>query len=358
MTQDIEQNNSSDAFENAEYEAAHWIIRLSEEPDNKELRAEFDAWKDASELNAELYDDIRAASDLIEDVPPVTREMWEPSVTGSPVPETEIQTVATSTPPSLCPNQKHSFLDRLLTPLLTHWKLSACAGICLFGILYLFIPAIYMSVEADYYTGTAEQQTLRLSDGSLIDLAPQSAIQVNYSDAKRQIILIKGEAFFSVNSNPQRPFIVQADTTLTRVLGTEFMVKRSDTGAQVSVAEGRVMVEDSSLTSTLSKELLAGDKIQLTRGKDYYQSRVSTTNIAAWRNGELVVKNQTVEELIDVIRMYYKGVIILQSERLKNLRVSGLYQLDSPQKTLRNLAESHGARIQQISPWIILIKDQ
>ncbi len=44
----------------------------------------------------------------------------------------------------------------------------------------------------------------------MITLAPDTAITVDYSETRRQVILHAGQAYFDVASNPSRPFVVQA----------------------------------------------------------------------------------------------------------------------------------------------------
>ncbi|GAB4009918.1 hypothetical protein GCM10028808_19670 [Spirosoma migulaei] len=88
-------------------------------------------------------------------------------------------------------------------------------------------------------------EVIQLPDGSQVRLAPQSAIQypAKFATDKREISLT-GEAFFTIQKMPTRPFYVYTGTVVTKVLGTSFLVKTQGTTKQVvvEVATGRVAV--------------------------------------------------------------------------------------------------------------------
>ena len=90
---------------------------------------------------------------------------------------------------------------------------------------------------------------LKLDDGSTVSLEKNS--QVNYPQKftgdKREVFLI-GEAFFEVEKNPAKPFLVYANGTVTKVLGTSFRIKayKDDPQVTVSVRTGKVTVYEKS----------------------------------------------------------------------------------------------------------------
>jgi transmembrane sensor len=90
---------------------------------------------------------------------------------------------------------------------------------------------------------------IKLPDGSRVTLQPGSrlsysgTLQAFTVDSVRAVYLV-GEAFFDVVRNPARPFVVNANETVTRVLGTSFRVKAGAEAGQVTVEvkTGRVAV--------------------------------------------------------------------------------------------------------------------
>jgi transmembrane sensor len=83
--------------------------------------------------------------------------------------------------------------------------------------------------------------TLYLPDSSRVWLNVGSSISYNkdFNVTERRIYL-KGEGYFEVRSDSTRPFRVLTETTITRVVGTEFNVKETDTLTTLTVKEGKV----------------------------------------------------------------------------------------------------------------------
>ncbi|MFC6978484.1 FecR family protein [Microbulbifer taiwanensis] len=216
------------------------------------------------------------------------------------------------------------------------------------------LPQLTLRLSADFFTGTGEQRSLLLSDGSRLFLAPESAVDIAYSDGGRSVRLLEGSAFFEVQPDPGRPFSVDAGGTRTTVLGTAFGVDRTDAGAVVSVVHGCVRVEDRSVSPEVSDNLGAGDRLAVTRGRGASLTRALPGEMALWRRGELIARNLTISEVVESFRRYYSGVIWV-AEPLASQRVTGLYRLDDPINTLAEMAEAHGATARQLSPWLLVL---
>ena len=84
-----------------------------------------------------------------------------------------------------------------------------------------------------------------LSDGSVVTLNPNSRLSYpERFDNTTRTVYLSGEAFFDVMKNPAKPFLIYANQTVTKVLGTSFLV-RAYTGEKdvtVMVKTGRVSV--------------------------------------------------------------------------------------------------------------------
>jgi transmembrane sensor len=95
------------------------------------------------------------------------------------------------------------------------------------------------------FNGTAKPVAILLEDSSIVTLAPESELTFpeEFAPEKREVYL-KGEAFFQISHNPDRPFLVKTKELVTRVLGTSFTVRsfEKDPQASVSVKTGRVSV--------------------------------------------------------------------------------------------------------------------
>jgi transmembrane sensor len=91
-------------------------------------------------------------------------------------------------------------------------------------------------------TERGERRQVVLSDGSLLQVDPETRLRVKFADRVRQVFLEHGRALFHVAKNAQRPFLVQADGTTVRAVGTAFGVEEQARGVIVTVAEGKVAV--------------------------------------------------------------------------------------------------------------------
>lgn len=87
--------------------------------------------------------------------------------------------------------------------------------------------------------------TIKLDDGSTIALEKNSQVcyPQRFLGDKREVYLT-GEAFFDVEKNPLKPFLVYSNGIVTKVLGTSFRIKAYQNEPQVvvSVRTGKVSV--------------------------------------------------------------------------------------------------------------------
>lgn len=93
---------------------------------------------------------------------------------------------------------------------------------------------------------TSSTREIRLSDESKITLEPGATLfypKGFHSD--QRVVYFKGNGFFEIAKNPDKPFLVYTDEILTKVLGTSFKIEKDQENGlvEVSVATGKVMVE-------------------------------------------------------------------------------------------------------------------
>ena len=106
---------------------------------------------------------------------------------------------------------------------------------------------------------TAVATTLFLSDGSKVIIEPFSSLKYpNLFLKKQREVVLKGEAFFDIARDTTQPFVVYANETITKVLGTSFTIKafEGEKDVEVSVKTGKVAVyaNVSSLPKKIIKE--------------------------------------------------------------------------------------------------------
>ena len=92
---------------------------------------------------------------------------------------------------------------------------------------------------------TVVTQVIQLVDGSTVTLEPFSVLKypTQFVKSQREVVL-KGEAFFEIARDTTKPFVVYANETITKVLGTSFTIKafEGEKAVEVSVKTGKVAV--------------------------------------------------------------------------------------------------------------------
>jgi transmembrane sensor len=197
---------------------------------------------------------------------------------------------------------------------------------------------------------------VRLADDSIVTLAPQSAIKVAYAAAgERRVRLLAGEAYFEAAPDAGRPLRVFADAVRVTVLGTAFNVARSDEGADVGVAHGIVRVDYDGAAQPVAERLKAGEFVRVSRSGGVLRGEQPASQIAAWRERRLVAQDQPLGEVVDRLRRYYFGAIVVTDAALAGQPVTGVYDLGNPAGALRGIARSQNAVVREITPWLLVV---
>lgn len=322
----------NDRRERVEDEAASWLLRLSENPDDPRLNEKLAAWCRQSELHREIWDRTRDAYDVFGKTVPAHEGKWSAH-----------ESIGELRPPRARPARKLRFVAAAAAAAVT-----AC-------IALVVLPGLLLTLNADYATTTAEVRALELDDGSIVHLAPRSAVDVVFDDRERKVRLLSGQAFFEVRRDASRPFTVDSDGIVTTVLGTKFEVRLENEGVSVAVREGHVRVADMRRSKGGTRDLLAGDMLHVGAAATPTLAAIPSSDIGDWSEGRLVARHRPVSEIVDRLRNYYGGVILMSDLAFSRLEVSGVYDPKKPIETLDNLTRLHGATMRQISPWLVLV---
>lgn len=205
-------------------------------------------------------------------------------------------------------------------------------------------------LRADYMTDIGERRTARLSDGSTVQLDSRSAIALHFSRERREVELLAGTALFTAAPERQRPFVVTANGGSVTALGTAFMVRRNDAGADVTVTLHRVRVEAGKHVITLGEGQAADYADSALRGP-FPADRAAT----AWTRGRLVVANRPLSEVVEEIGRYQRGYITVSGPAAA-LRVSGVYDLDQPLAAIDSIEKSLGLTSFRLTNRIIILR--
>jgi transmembrane sensor len=184
-------------------------------------------------------------------------------------------------------------------------------------------------------TAIGENRKVTLADGSSITLGGNTKLSVDLNDTARRIDLARGEAYFKVAKDRNRPFKVHAGDATVVAVGTEFNVRRGDDRVVVSVVEGRVIVEPETriLPIALLREfkpnfasikLDAGQQTTAGgRGVEAATPLPDSTTATAWQTGRLAFRLEPLRYVLEDVNRYSPKPIVIEEERIASLRVTG-----------------------------------
>lgn len=325
------------ASKQASREASEWFVFLQDDPDDLALRRRFDEWLGASPENALAWSDTLRTSSLAESLLPFDARDWADIGIGKESTRPESGRPAT-VPSTSLPKRR--------------WLLPIAASVAAACLVFLFAPTLILRLQSDYVTGIGQVQDVALEDGSIVTLAPDSAIAVSFASTERQVRLLSGEAFFSVKPNAVRPFHVVARNVRTFVLGTSFDVQLEKSGVGVSVEEGTVRVESANVTDMLG----AGQSIRLgPEGDAAHRTSQPPAMIGAWRKGQLALEDRPLSAAVEHLGRYFDGTIILADSSLRDRPVTGVFDLRDPEGALRAMAKALGVKVQKVTPWVLIV---
>ncbi|PHV29255.1 hypothetical protein CSQ93_03990 [Janthinobacterium sp. BJB426] len=195
-----------------------------------------------------------------------------------------------------------------------------------------------IDTRADYRTGTGQRLAVRLPDGSLLHLNAGTAVRLHFDGAQRLLSLLHGEIAITTQADPQRrPFLVETGEARMLALGTRFTVRRlagaDGTLTRLAVQEHAVRLQ--AAAGAVRPELVqAGDSV-LTDGVRIWRA-LAHDDPAAWLDGVIAARDMPLGQLVAELARHRHGLLLCDAD-IAHLPVSGVFQLDDPERALRVL---------------------
>lgn len=272
---------------------------------------------------------------------------------------------------------------------ISHWAFKAAAVFligCVFSWLLFneVIPAteqsgIYHTIE----TPKGSNTIINLPDGSKITLNAESKLKYpqKFSGRQRQVFL-EGEAFFEIAKDKDRQFIVMTPDLAVKVHGTSFNIKSyaKDNTVETTLVEGAI-----SLYKTDQKGRLIGKEIKMQPNQQlvFYKGtssnesaeappvtkkeapktmkpklmlsrRIDTERFTSWKDGQLIIKSETLEKISITLERRYNVNIHFEEEKIKQYKFTGTFENETIEQVLTaiKLASSVDYRIEESEIWI------
>lgn len=267
------------------------------------------------------------------------------------------------------------------------WAIAAAVllicGIGTFGVYQVWFAGVYK-------TDVGEQRIVRLEDGTRVSLNSDTRVEVWFANTQRHVRLERGEAYFEVAHNPQRPFIVTAGNHDVTAVGTAFMVRYDDGNTAVTLVEGKVTVshavveenaaaKDETVASTERRDatrmgekrgeprslarspalsgsaesgapppvgsevhhttadaqasaqqvvtLSPGERLVLLSNAAATLDEPHIDAVTAWRRGEVVLEHTRLDAAVTEMNRYEERKLVISSPEIAHLEISGIYHV-------------------------------
>lgn len=236
------------------------------------------------------------------------------------------------------------------------WIGYAAAAILVAAVLYNVLPRLQNEKQgiAGTWTkvenNTARPRNFHLPDGTNVWLNGHSILEYaegfNAADRKTRL---KGEAFFEVSKDPERPFTVETAGFITKVLGTSFNIDAypGEQSEHVALVQGSIGVRPGGVTPDSALLLAPGEMATFSnRSHLLVKDHFMVNDVRAWINGKLVLDQVELSDVLQRIALQ-TGVAVTMDKRLssRSLKISGVYDLGSIDKILQSIAFVHRLKV-------------
>ena len=182
-------------------------------------------------------------------------------------------------------------------------------------------------------TQIGQMREIVLADGSIVSLNTDSEISVAYTEQARNITLVRGEALFDVAKNKSRPFVVSADGTQVRAVGTSFTVSRlPQRPVQVLVREGLVELQRTDVPQAPPVRAVANVRAIVPPDAPIVTTAMPEEKLARdleWQYGRIALDNETLANAASEFARYSEVRIVIDPA-VAARTVTGLFASNDP----------------------------
>ncbi len=313
-------------------EALDWFMRLQEDRRPKTL-AEFETWRAGERAREEAYEALVRMNAM-----PSLKRATEADAARLRLPAPSPVGGAVRAKPG-------TWLSAV----------SVMVAILLLVVAWHQYPALLRQWQAEYVTAAGGRETILLPDGSSVILNTASAIAVDFERGRRRVTLLDGEAFFDVRHDAAHPFVVAGHFSEVTVKGTAFGVRTDEQEDVVVLERGSVEVSRIANRSELAMlkpgEMVVATDMGLSAVRD-----TDTSRSLAWRDGRIVFHDRPFRNALDDLKRYFRGSVVVMTDRPADSLVSGNYRIDDPEAAIRTLAASAGVSVTRLPGGILILR--
>lgn len=246
-------------------------------------------------------------------------------------------------------NISKNFVDEDRKPhKLYSWSIRVAAAIVfVFGLAYLLNNQFGKNISEEHLLVQTNTDSLAkkiiLPDNTAVWLNKNTTVKFpeTFSGDMRHVYL-EGEAFFEVTKNPNRPFVIETEKTMTKVLGTSFTLRayKEENAVEINVNSGKV---------EFYAKMDSSNKVVLTKGLAGMfdkQNNLATNlpvfdvNHQSWKTGRLFFNKYSLKEVCKTLERHYDKKIIIKNEALGQMTISATYNKQSFMEVIDLIAQT------------------
>lgn len=161
---------------------------------------------------------------------------------------------------------------------------------------------------------------LTLSDGTRVWLNAETELRYPVQfNGKERVVYLKGEAYFEVSKNKEKPFLVQVDDMSVKVYGTAFNVNTYNKIETVLVTGSVGMNQGGKEVLLKPNQKGVFDQVS---GKITVED-VDVLAYVSWKNGDFIFRNESLNSIMDKLSRWYGLEVLYQDAGLQEVRLSG-----------------------------------
>lgn len=210
------------------------------------------------------------------------------------------------------------------------YKLAGVAAVLIIGFnLYLNWPLLQTQILSDRLASISipdnQKKQITLSDGTTVWL--NSGAELRYPkvfNGDSREVYLSGEAYFDVQHDKSKPFLIHTGDVVTRVLGTAFNIKedKEEHTLEVTVTRGKVSVADD---GKIVGVLTANQQVSLDLlSRKVEEKTVDTRSVIAWQGTEMLFDDVRFADAAKQLEQHFHVKITFENDKLKDCRFSGI----------------------------------
>ncbi|MBN2520100.1 MAG: FecR domain-containing protein [Bacteroidales bacterium] len=205
-------------------------------------------------------------------------------------------------------------------------RIAAAVLIAVFLGTGIYYYSVNYNQYAEINTKTEQNMVKTLDDGTIVYLNANSKLKYpkKFEKNNREIELT-GEAFFEVEPDKNRPFIINTGNSKITVLGTSFNVNAysSAENTVVTVNTGKVQFSKTNILGKTTENIILekGQKGILNKSLNQIKAdKIANENHLAWRTKIMTFNETPMCEVKQTLESVYQIPVIIEDEEIKNLK--------------------------------------